>query len=302
MSTLSGSVRVEVAATRGPCDPLTVLPGYRAVPHASGPSVYSRAAATYNRLGPRIFTHFARRIVEQAAVRQGSRVLDVATGTGSILLAAAERSGERGALLGVDLSEEMLARAAEEVRERRLANVDLQVMDAQRLEVEHASFDNAFCGFALSSLPDRAGALAGTWRALRAGGRLGLVEAPSWFFLHDPRWAGQASVFKRFGVEVGAYQPERERGNLIELLREAGFGDVSATEETYPLVFSDEDEWWAWMWSHGSRSLLEAVQEDTLEELRESLAAELASCRDDDGRYRGKLSAHLLVATKPSAV
>lgn len=107
----------------------------RAVRHASGPPVYSRAAPTYNRVGPRPFTHFARRLVDRAAVAQGARVLDVATGTGTILLAAAERAGERGVLVGVDLSEEMLGRAADEVRQEGLANVELRVMDAQRLEL-----------------------------------------------------------------------------------------------------------------------------------------------------------------------
>ena len=51
--------------------------------------VFSRAAPTYNSVGPRHFTYFARRLVEYADVRPGDRVLDVATGTGEVLLAAA---------------------------------------------------------------------------------------------------------------------------------------------------------------------------------------------------------------------
>ena len=228
-------------------------------------------------------------------------MLDVATGTGAILLAAAERTGEAGSLVGVDLSEEMLARAGEELRDRGLANVDLQKMDAQQLDFDDHSFDYAFCGFALGSLPDQAAALGGIARVLRRGGRLGIVEAPSWFFLHDPRWARQGEVFKNFGVAVGDYRPEQERRRLIEALCRVGFRDISATEETYPLTFSNEDEWWAWMWSHGSRSLLEAIPGEKLPDLRQALAIELARCRDDHGTIRGKLAAHLLVAAKPLA-
>jgi O-methyltransferase / aklanonic acid methyltransferase len=263
--------------------------------------VFSRAAASYNRAGPRPFTHFARRIVDLAAVAPGSRVLDVATGTGAILLAAAERTGAEGFLVGVDLSDEMLARAHQEVRDRDLANVELRRMDAQQLDFDGASFDYAFCGFALTSLPDQADALAGIARVLRPGGRFGIVEAPSWFFLHDPRWARQAEVFRNFGVAVGDYEPGHERALLIEALRHAGFSDISATEEPYPLIFSDEEEWWAWMWSHGSRSLLEAVPDEKLVDLRQALAIELADCRDDEGTIRGKLAAHLLVAAKRPA-
>ena len=273
----------------------------RAVRGASGPHVFSRAASANNRVGPQPFTHFARRIVELARVRAGSRVLDVATGTGAILLAAAERAGAHGDLVGVDLSEAMLARAAEEARERQLANVDLKVMDAQRLDFPHASFDHAFCGFALSSLPDKAASLAGIARVLRPGGSLGVVDAPSWFFLHDPRWAPLAAAFRSFGVAVGDYEPDRERARLVEALSEAGLDVTLATEERYPLTFSDEEEWWRWMWSHGTRSLLEAVPGDQLEALKRALVREIAHCRGDDGRIEGGLAAHLLVATKPPA-
>ena len=73
------------------------------------------------------------------------------------------------------------------------------------------------------------------------------------------------------------------------------------TEERYPLTFSDEEEWWAWMWSHGTRSLLEAVPGAQLEALKRALARELGHCRGDDGRIHGDLAAHVLVAVNPSA-
>ncbi len=38
--------------------------------------------------------------------------------------------------------------------------------------------------------------------------RVGLVDAPSWFFLHDPRLAGQAEAFRSFGDAVGDYEPD----------------------------------------------------------------------------------------------
>src|SRR5688572_8929215 len=65
--------------------------------------VFSRAAPTYNSVGPRHFTHFARRLVDYVNVQPGDHVLDVATGTGEVLLAAAERCGDTGRLLGIDL-------------------------------------------------------------------------------------------------------------------------------------------------------------------------------------------------------
>lgn len=279
------------------CHAALVSADERAVPATGGSSVFSRAASNYNKVGPRHFEHFARRLVDLAGVRRGARVLDVATGTGAILLTAAERIGDDGYLVGVDVSEEMLTRAASAIRARGLMNAEVQVMDAQRLTFQ-GEFDYVFCGFALSSLPDVSAALTGVARALRPAGRVGLVDAPSWFFLHDPRWAGQAEVFRSFGVAVGDYEPDRERDDLVGALRRTGLRDITATQESCPLVFAGEDEWWTWMWSHGSRSLLEAVSEDQLESLKEALAAELPPSAYD-GSIRGKLSAHVLLADAP---
>lgn len=58
----------------------------------------------------------ARRLVELAAIPPGAQVLDIATGTGWVALAAAEHVGPTGRVLAADLSPEMLARPAESDR------------------------------------------------------------------------------------------------------------------------------------------------------------------------------------------
>ena len=68
--------------------------------------VFGRAAPIYDRIGPRFFAHFGRRLVELAEVPSGARVLDVATGRGAALFAAAEAVGRHGHVTGIDLSEQ----------------------------------------------------------------------------------------------------------------------------------------------------------------------------------------------------
>src|SRR6266545_3239828 len=67
-----------------------------------------------------------------AGVRAGSRVLDVAAGTGEQTLVAARRVGPTGQVLATDIAAGMLDVAAEEVRKAGLTNVETRVMDAQR--------------------------------------------------------------------------------------------------------------------------------------------------------------------------
>jgi ubiquinone/menaquinone biosynthesis C-methylase UbiE len=54
--------------------------------------LFDGAAGAYDRTGPSVFTEFGARLVEQMPFEAGARVLDVATGTGAVLLPAAHRS------------------------------------------------------------------------------------------------------------------------------------------------------------------------------------------------------------------
>ena len=55
--------------------------------------VFSRAANTYDRIGPRFFAHFGKWLVERAHLTPGADVLDVAAGRGAVLFAAAQQVG-----------------------------------------------------------------------------------------------------------------------------------------------------------------------------------------------------------------
>jgi hypothetical protein len=56
-------------------------------------------------------------------------------------------------------------------------------------------------------------------------------------------------------ASVVPYDPGRALADLTALLRLTHFVDTMVVEESCPLIFKDEAEWWAWLWSHGSRHL-----------------------------------------------
>lgn len=98
--------------------------------------VFGRGARDYDRVGTPIFGRLGRRLVELAAVQPGDRVLDVATGRGAVLFAAAELAGEHGRVIGVDLAEEMVALTSADIRHRRIANAP-----EARARFRHAAFE-----------------------------------------------------------------------------------------------------------------------------------------------------------------
>ena len=98
-------------------------------------------------------------------------VLEVAVGTGRNLpLYRRART-----VVGVELSEPMLARARKRARAAGI-DVDLRVGDAHRLEVPDTSVDAVVFCLALCSIPDPRTAVHEAWRVLRPGGRLVALE------------------------------------------------------------------------------------------------------------------------------
>ena len=109
----------------------------------------------------------------------GSRVLDVAAGTGEQTILAARRVGPAGSVLATDIAAKMLKIAAEAAHQAGLSNVTTQVMDAQSLEVEPESFDAVISRVGLMFVPDLTRALAGIRRALKPGGKFAAVVVSS---------------------------------------------------------------------------------------------------------------------------
>jgi demethylmenaquinone methyltransferase/2-methoxy-6-polyprenyl-1,4-benzoquinol methylase len=120
------------------------------------------------------------RAATEARVGPGSRVLDVATGTGDLALELARRVAPGGEVVGSDFSEGMLARArqksgafADGVRPR------FELGDALALPYGDACFDAATVGFGARNFADLPRGLREMARVVRPGGRVVVLEITS---------------------------------------------------------------------------------------------------------------------------
>jgi SAM-dependent methyltransferase len=124
--------------------------------------------------------------MDALSIASGDRVIEIGCGCGGTTLELARRVGAAGRVLGVDVSEPMLARAAERVAASGDLPVDLELADAAAHEFPAAAFDAVFSRFGVMFFIDPAAAFANIRSALRPGGRLGFV---CWRTLKENPWA-----------------------------------------------------------------------------------------------------------------
>lgn len=120
-----------------------------------------------------------RRLLVDAGIAAGIRVLDVGCGHGDVALIAAALVGEGGRVLGVDRDAQPLATARERARGLGLSNTAFAQGDFDALPPEHEPFDAIVGRRVLMCQPDPAGAVGRVARALRPGGRVVFQEHDS---------------------------------------------------------------------------------------------------------------------------
>jgi demethylmenaquinone methyltransferase/2-methoxy-6-polyprenyl-1,4-benzoquinol methylase len=131
------------------------------------------------------------RAVRELRLRPGDTVIDVACGTGTNFPLLEEAIGPSGRIVGVDLTDAMLARAGERIEANGWSNVSLVEGDAATFEFP-AEVDAILSTYALSQVPDCGDVIAHGAAALREGGRWAVLDlkAPN----RAPRWAAQLGI------------------------------------------------------------------------------------------------------------
>lgn len=124
---------------------------------------WDHTADHYERTAHPFTSLYARDALARVPITPQSRVLDIATGTGALALAAASAGAQ---VLATDFSAGMVARVAAAA----LPNVQTRVMDGQALDLPDMSFDATFSIFGLIMFPDWRKGLSEMYRVTRAGG------------------------------------------------------------------------------------------------------------------------------------
>jgi ubiquinone/menaquinone biosynthesis C-methylase UbiE len=113
--------------------------------------LYTGRSQTYDKSNWHL--QIAHRLVEYGQVDSGQHILDIATGTGHVAIAAAQLVGSEGRVIGIDISTGMLAQARQKAERLNLSNVEFQLADAEALDFPANSFDRFSVDLHLSGCP-----------------------------------------------------------------------------------------------------------------------------------------------------
>jgi len=176
--------------------------------------------------------HWRRRLVQAVAAQRPARVLDLATGSGDVLLALRGAGAFREHAAGADFCLPMLRQA------RAKGAPNLLAADALRLPFADAAYDAVTIAFGLRNFADRAAGLREMRRVLRPGGHLYILEfshpAPAfaglyfWYLRHLMPWyarlfTSEEGAYRYLGQSIRAFPAQAE---LAGMLRAAGFTGV----------------------------------------------------------------------------
>lgn len=253
---------------------------------------------------PAMFEPLALLVLDDLALRPGERLLDVATGPGSLAWPAAARLGPTGRVTGCDISPAMLelARAKGSVPDG--APITWVETPACPLEgVADESHDVATCQQGLQFFPDRLGALREMHRALAPGGRLAVAV---WTSIEaSPLFDGLGEVVRDvFGDEPRDRYASGPWGfpdpaALEAVVAEAGFRDVRVEQRTIDAVFP---QGLAVMLPMLNLSPVGeetgAADEDQRRAVDEAMARRLGSLVGDDGAVRAPLVTNVAFAVR----
>ncbi|MCW4030675.1 MAG: arsenite methyltransferase [Candidatus Bathyarchaeota archaeon] len=166
-----------------------------------------------------------------ASLKEGERVLDLGSGAGFDCFLAAKKVGKQGKIIGVDMTPEMLDKARANAAKGKYTNVEFRLGEIENLPVADNSVDVIISNCVINLAPNKKRVFEEAYRVLAPNGRIMVSDI---VLLNALPEAVQKDVEAYAGCIAGAELKDK----YLDLIRQAGFGDVTIIDEkNYPLEF-----------------------------------------------------------------
>ena len=160
--------------------------------------------------------------VALASLKEGETIVDLGSGAGLDCFLAAKKVGEKGKVIGVDMTPDMIDKARENARKGNYENVEFRLGEIENLPVADNTADVIISNCVINLSPNKKRVFEEAFKALKPGGRLMvsdivlLKELPEAIKIGDPVSCVSGAIMK---------------DEYLETIEQAGFRDVEMIEE-----------------------------------------------------------------------
>lgn len=189
---------------------------------------------------------------EFAKIEKGDSVLDLGSGAGNDVFVARNIVGEKGQVIGIDMTEAMITKANENKQKLGFENVDFLLGEIEDLPVKDNTIDVAVSNCVMNLVPDKNRAYSEVYRVLKSNGH---------FSISDIVLSGKLPEGIQNAAEMyaGCISGALSKGDYLNAIKKAGFKNIEVVKER-EIILPDE-------------LLLQYINQEELVEYRNSQSA-----------------------------
>lgn len=161
-----------------------------------------------------------------AEIKEGETVLDLGSGGGIDVFLAARKVGDKGKVIGVDMTSSMIENAVENAEKGGYTNVEFRLGEIEDLPIESDSVDVIISNCVINLTPDKSKAYSEAFRVLKSGGRI---------LVSDLVTEGEIpeEIRKSFQAWSDCVAGAMEKQDYLNTIKNAGFREVEVLEEHF---------------------------------------------------------------------
>jgi len=161
---------------------------------------------------------------QQAKIKAGDTVLDLGSGAGNDVFVARKIVGDKGRVIGVDMTEAMVVKANENKEKLGYTNIDFVLGEIEDLPVEDNSVDVAVSNCVMNLVPSKKKAYEETFRVLKPNGHFNMSD----IVLRGELPKGIKEAAQMYaGCIAGALEKEE----YLQVIKDAGFKNITVNKE-----------------------------------------------------------------------
>jgi arsenite methyltransferase len=161
-----------------------------------------------------------------AEINEGETVLDLGSGGGIDVFLAANKVGEKGKVIGVDMTPEMIETALKNAEKGRYENVEFKLGEIESLPISDNSIDVIISNCVINLTPDKDVAYKEVYRVLKPGGRILVSDLVTEGHIPD-------EIRRSFQAWSECIAGAMEKEDYLNTIKNAGFKKVEIVEQHF---------------------------------------------------------------------